>query len=258
MLLDFIFGAIILILIGFGIYKGLTGLFFGTFSIILSLIIAFFLADVVAQQIFNSPLGKVLTDFITNKLSTLGEVATAPIIKVGEDYFLETTEGQVALGDALKSFGPLSGIITKYANSYLPSMNIEGMSLADKFVPSIAMLILSAASGLVLFILAAIIFKIFSKITEEWDKNPVFNKVNRVLGFLLTAFIGILIVNFLMMAASQAPHVSFFKALADMQEGTFMSKYFYNHNWLNSALSSMGVNVTDMFNRYFPAPAAAA
>ena len=94
MLLDFIFGAIVLILIGFGIYKGLTGLFFGTFSIVLSLIIAFFLADVVAQQIFESPLGSVLTDYITGKLSSLGEVATAPIVIVG-DYYLETSEGQV-------------------------------------------------------------------------------------------------------------------------------------------------------------------
>ncbi|MGI6701975.1 MAG: hypothetical protein ACOX3U_05910 [Christensenellales bacterium] len=255
MLLDFIFGAIVLILIGFGIYKGLTGLFFGTFSIVLSLIIAFFLADVVAQQIFESPLGSVLTDYITGKLSSLGEVATAPIVIVGEDYYLETSEGQVALAEALKGFGPLSKIITKYAYSYLPSVDIEGMSLADKFVPSIAMLVLSMAAGLLLFILAAIIFKIFSKITEEWDQNPVFNKINRVLGFLLTAFIGIMIINFLMLAAAEAPHVKLFNALAEMTEGTYMSKYFYEHNWLKNGLTSMGVDVSEMFNRYFPAKA---
>lgn len=253
MLLDFIFGAIILILIGFGVYKGLTGLFFGTFSVILSLIIAFFLADVVAQQIFQSPLGAALSDFITSKLSTFGEVATAPVVKVGEDYFLETTEGQLAIAEAMKGFGPLAGLLTKYANSYIPSLGIEGMSLADKFVPAIAKLVLSAASGLVLFILAAIIFKILSKVTEEWDKNPVFAKVNRVLGVVLTAFIGILIVNFFMLAAYHAPHVSFFKALADMSNGTFVSKYFYNHNWLGKALTAMNVNPAELFNRYFPA-----
>ncbi len=253
MLLDFIFGAIIFILIGFGVYKGLTGLFFGTFSVILSLIIAFFLADVVAQQIFQSPLGAALSDFITSKLSTFGEVATAPVVKVGEDYFLETTEGQLAIAEAMKGFGPLAGLLTKYANSYIPSLGIEGMSLADKFVPAIAKLVLSAASGLVLFILAAIIFKILSKVTEEWDKNPVFAKVNRVLGVVLTAFIGILIVNFFMLAAYHAPHVSFFKALADMSNGTFVSKYFYNHNWLGKALTAMNVNPAELFNRYFPA-----
>jgi hypothetical protein len=221
--------------------------------VILSLIIAFFLADVVAQQIFQSPLGAALSDFITSKLSTFGEVATAPVVKVGEDYFLETTEGQLAIAEAMKGFGPLAGLLTKYANSYIPSLGIEGMSLADKFVPAIAKLVLSAASGLVLFILAAIIFKILSKVTEEWDKNPVFAKVNRVLGVVLTAFIGILIVNFFMLAAYHAPHVSFFKALADMSNGTFVSKYFYNHNWLGKALTAMNVNPAELFNRYFPA-----
>ena len=257
MLLDFIFGAIVLILIGFGIYKGLTGLFFGTFSIILSLIIAFFLADVVAQQIFNSPLGTTLVDFINSKLAGLGDLATAPITLVGTDYMLNPPgEAAVPLADAFASFGPLAGIINKYALNLLPSLNIEGMSLADKFVPAIAKLLLSAASGLVLFILSAIIFKILSNITKEWDNNPVFKKVNRVLGFLLTAFIGILIINFLMLAALEAPHVTIFKALADMVEGTFISKFFYEHNLLGSALNAFGVNPSELFNRYFPAPAA--
>lgn len=255
MLLDLIFGAIILIMIGFGIYKGLTGLFFGTFSIILSLIISFFLADVVGNQIFNSPLGTTLIDFINSKLSGFGELATAPIIIVDNQYFLDTTEGHVALSEALKNFGMFSGILTKYANKILSSYSVEGMSLAEKFTPVIAKNILAICSGIALFILASIIFKILSKITDEWDENPVFAKVNRVLGFLLTAFLGILIINFFMLAAYEAPHVNLFNALKEMTDGTYVSKYFYNHNWLKSALNAMGVDSTELFHRYFPPPA---
>lgn len=255
MLLDFIFGAILLILIGFGIYKGLTGLFFGTFSIILSLLIAFFLADIVAQQIFMSPLGGTLMDYLNSKLAGFGELATAPIMLVGEQYFLDTSEGLVALNDAFTGFGPLSSIISKYANNLLPSLDIEGMSLADKFVPAMAKMILSAISGVMLFIIAAIVFKILSKITEEWDKNPTFGKINRILGVIVTAFIGIIVINFLMLAAAEAPHVSLFNALGEMVDGTLLSKYFYNNNWLGSALNSMGVDPTELFNRYFPPPA---
>lgn len=256
MLLDLIFGAIILILIGIGIYKGITGMFFGAFSILLSIIIAFFLADIVAQQILVSPMGGSLIDYLTAKISGLGEVATAPVVLQEGAYFLDTSEGLVPINEAFEDFGMFSGLISKYANSLLPTLEIEGMSLADKFVPSVALLILSTISGLVMFLLAAIVFKILGKVTENWDENPIFHKVNRILGFLLMAFIGIVIVNFLMLAASKAPHVSFFNALAEMTEGTYLSKYFYNNNWLDQILSSMGVDTTALFNRYFPPPSA--
>jgi len=253
MLLDFIFGAIVLILIALGIYKGLTGLFFGTFSIILSLIISFFLADVVAQQIFISPLGDTLVNFINSKLAAFGEVASAPIIKVGSDYFLDTTEGQVAIADAFNSMGIFGKIFGSYAVKIIPSLNIEGMSLADKFVPVIAKLMLSVMSGVILFILAAIIFKILGKVSENWKENAVFNKIDKVLGTLLMAFIGTLLINFCMLAAAEAPHVSVFNALAEMTDGTFISKFFYEHNILKAALNGMGVDTTELFLRYFPA-----
>lgn len=256
MLLDLILGAIVLILIGIGIYKGLTGMFFGAFSIILSLVIAFFLADIVAQQILVSPIGTSLMDYLTAKISTFGEVATAPVVIQEGAYYLDTSEGLVPIEQAFEGFGLFSGLISRYANSIIPTLDIEGMSLADKFVPSIALLILSTLSGIVLFILAAIVFKILGKITESWDNNSIFHKVNRLMGFLLMAFIGIAIINFLMLAAAKAPHVSFFNALAEMTEGTYVSNYFYNNNWLDKALSSMGVDSTSLFNRYFPPPAA--
>lgn len=253
MLLDFIFGAIILILIALGIYKGLTGLFFGTFSVILSLLIAFFLADVVAQQIFISPLGDTLVNFINGKLASFGEIMTAPIIKTGEDYFLDTTEGTVAIADAFQSMGVFGKIFGSYAVKIIPSLDIEGMSLADKFVPVIAKLALSLVSGVALFILAALILKIFGKVSENWKENAVFNKIDKVLGTLIMAFIGMLIINFCMLAAAEAPHVSIFNALAEMTDGTYMSKFFYEHNLLKMALNGMGVDTAEMFLRYFPA-----
>jgi hypothetical protein len=38
-----------------------------------------------------------------------------------------------------------------------------------------------------------------------------------------------------------------------MTDGTYMSKFFYDHNLLKMALNGMGVDTAELFLRYFPA-----
>ena len=256
MILDIVLVISVLIGLGLGIWKGISGLLLGFFSIVLSLIISFFLADIVAAQLYDTSLGTTINESIIEKVNSFENfsgLANAPIYydETTEGYYLVTEEGNKTLTEALSAF-PASGIIEKYAINILDSSEIDGMTLTDKFVPSITMIILSIGSGFALFIILAISFRILRGLTEHWDDNETFSKVNKIIGCVVTLIIVFMFANAVMLCAKFAPNYGPFETLAEMKDSSILNKLLYNHNILEEILKSAGIDPAEMLGKYFP------
>lgn len=181
--MNFLFDIIIIAIIAFSIYRGVSRGFIKSVMKLLSFGIAFF-----AAYTFTGDLAKVYNDqFFLSSYTDKVSNAIAPVLqKTGEMFDLKKlfTEMPDAFKDLLTRFGANVGELeTSFGTSSASAETVENLS--GKIAEPIAGMISTALAFITIFVGSLIILAILTWIIDLIFKLPVLKKANKILGFIL-------------------------------------------------------------------------
>lgn len=196
----------------FGIVKGFTKTFFAMFGTFLGLIIAAALAPFMAR-------------FIESKLGWISAL-TESLSGVLDNFFsrdLSTMLVSSANEQTLEKMG-LGGFLIKTVLSAKTSAEIPADStVMDVIYPTFAYYIVVIISLIALFIIIKLIFFIIGEIVKKHYTNKKIKVLDRVLGFVIGIFHGIIVVEMIIMIISIIPVGFFQNVYTGVQLSTFAS-----------------------------------
>ncbi len=196
----------------FGIIKGFTKTFFAMFGTFLGLILAAALAPFMAR-------------FIESKLAWISAL-TESLSGVLDNFFsrdLSTMLVSSANEQTLEKMG-LGGFLIKTVLSAKTSAEIPADStVMDVIYPTFAYYIVVIISLIALFIIIKLIFFIIGEIVKKHYTNKKIKALDRVLGFVIGIFHGIIVVEMIIMIISIIPVGFFQNVYTGVQLSTFAS-----------------------------------
>lgn len=217
LLVDILAIVLILIYASVGFYKGALRMLFSIFRLTLLLILSYYLAGVLCENLVGSSLYLHLADIIENLCDNLvpGEFSS--------------------MSEVLEGVGLLSnGVLRIILEMILKDITFDGvMSFGELVAPSITKIVLKVILFIIIFFVFSVLFKIINYFIKKSTKVLGIGKLNRVAGFLLGGLKGIVVAMVIFIVLSTLASLGLSEGLTNFVENGTLSSYLYNNYFLS-------------------------
>lgn len=216
LLVDILAIVLILLYAFVGFYKGALRMLFSIFRLTLLLILSYYLAGVLCENLVGSSLYLHLADIIENLCDNLvpGEFSS--------------------MSEVFASVGLLSnGVLRIILEMILKDITFDGvMSFGELVAPSITKIVLKVILFIIIFFVFSILFKIINYFIKKSTKVLGIGKLNRVAGFLLGGLKGFVVAMVIFIVLSTLASLGLSEGLTNFVENGTLSSYLYNNYFL--------------------------
>ena len=221
MLVDIIIVVIIGLSIVIGIARGFANTVIGLVSIILSLVIAFFLCGPVANLLSN--------------VTQIDENVRSKVIRIvpmnDQDVEIDVNTNSVP--------EPIQNSINATVSNATNTINEKKDEIVNSAADSITSKIMDAIAFIILFIALRIILLIINLVTQIAKQQEFIDKVDKLLGFLFGLLRGILIIYTFLGVVRVCEPIVANDYLIDNIEDSKIGSFVYEHNFIANAIEDL-------------------
>lgn len=226
----YILDIIILLIVGFCIYRGIrrgaVKTAFSLLSFAVALILTFMFASPVTQYVEQQPFGQSMHDSIevalTEKIEGFLHIEESPTTNTTESILKTLSVPEFMK----KSLLLQSDFFVR--NADVPAANAVADALASAYMKVIC--------TIALFIVLLIVLRLLRFAAEQVFKLPLFKEINRIVGAAAGLVNGIFIAYLVLSAVSALSGIPAFSWLAPAKEASYIFKNVYENNVILSAL----------------------
>lgn len=196
-----------------------------------SIAIIYFFGDILAGFLVNTFIGESIGGLFSGMFS--GE--TANLIVVSGANGLEIEGGVMSITDALSSAG-----IPVFLHSLLMGMMVPGHAISEAVGLGMAKYVCIAIVSIGVLIVLGIIGAIIWAVIKKGLKKAKLSGINRIIGGILYAGIGILVISLIMMIIDMLSGLSFMEPVLRMRSEGIISNWFAENNLIRIVIEAVG------------------
>lgn len=196
-----------------------------------SIAIIYFFGDMLAGFLVNTFIGESIGGLFSGMFS--GE--TANLIVVSGANGLEIEGGVMSITDALSSAG-----IPVFLHSLLMGMMVPGHAISEAVGLGMAKYVCIAIVSIGVLIVLGIIGAIIWAVIKKGLKKAKLSGINRIIGGILYAGIGILVISLIMMIIDMLSGLSFMEPVLRMRSEGIISNWFAENNLIRIVIEAVG------------------
>jgi len=219
---------VILVLCAFAAYKkGFVQAVFSTCSLVAALILTIWLNPIVSKNLQSND---DIMGFFKEK--------TQVVMKLAEVEAEHSTSSNEEFVEALNLPDIFVKMLDKGMGDYIEDSTVTIAEVSDKIAESIAGVIITAISFLVLFIALDIVIHIVGKLMDWITELPLLKQVNEIFGLLLGLVEGLLIIWVLCILLTAFTGTEFGQTILKQINGSSFLSLIYNNNLLLHFITS--------------------
>lgn len=196
-----------------------------------SIAIIYFFGDMLAGFLVNTVVGEGIGGLFSGMFS--GE--TADLIVVSGANGLEIEGSAMSIADALSGAG-----IPVFLHSLLMGMMVPGHALSEAVGLGMAKYVCIAIVSIGVLIVLGIIGAIIWAIIKKGLKKAKLSGINRIIGGILYAGIGILVISLVMMIIDMMSGLSFMEPVLRIRSEGVISNWFAENNLIRIVIEAVG------------------
>lgn len=196
-----------------------------------SIAIIYFFGDILAGFLVNTFIGESIGGLFSGMFS--GE--TANLIVVSGANGLEIEGGAMSITDALSGAG-----IPVFLHSLLMGMMVPGHAISEAVGLGMAKYVCIAIVSIGVLIILGIIGAIIWAVIKKGLKKAKLSGINRIIGGILYAGIGILVISLIMMIIDMLSGLSFMEPVLRMRSEGIISNWFAENNLIRIVIEAVG------------------
>lgn len=196
-----------------------------------SIAIIYFFGDMLAGFLVNTVIGESIGGLFSGMFS--GETANLIVVSGADGLILENSTMSVA--DALSGAG-----IPVFLHSLLIGMIVPGHALSEAVGLGMAKYVCIAIVSIGVLIVLGIIGAIIWAVIKKGLKKAKLSGINRIIGGILYAGIGILVISLIMMIIDMLSGLSFMEPVLRMRSEGVISNWFAENNLIRIVIEAVG------------------
>lgn len=196
-----------------------------------SIAIIYFFGDMLAGYLVNTVVGESIGGVFSGMFS--GE--TANLIVISGANGLEIQGSSMSITDALSGAG-----IPVFLHSLLMGMIVPGHALSEAVGLGMAKYVCIAIVSIGVLIILGIIGAIIWAVIKKGLKKAKLSGINRIIGGILYAGIGILVISLVMMIIDMMSGLSFMEPVLKMRSEGIISNWFAENNLIRIVIEAVG------------------
>lgn len=196
-----------------------------------SIAIIYFFGDMLAGFLVDTVIGESIGGLFSGMFS--GE--TANLIVISGANGLEIEGGLMSITDALSGAG-----IPVFLHSLLMGMMVPGHAISEAVGLGMAKYVCIAIVSIGVLIILGIIGAIIWAVIKKGLKKAKLSGINRIIGGILYAGIGILVISLIMMIIDMLSGLSFMEPVLRMRSEGIISNWFAENNLIRIVIEAVG------------------
>lgn len=196
-----------------------------------SIAIIYFFGDMLAGFLVNTVIGESIGGLFSGMFN--GE--TANLIVISGANGLEIQGSSMSITDALSGAG-----IPVFLHSLLMGMIVPGHALSEAVGLGMAKYVCIAIVSIGVLIVLGIIGAIIWAVIKKGLKKAKLSGLNRIIGGILYAGIGILVISLIMMIIDMLSGLSFMEPVLKMRSEGIISNWFAENNLIRIVIEAVG------------------
>lgn len=196
-----------------------------------SIAIIYFFGDMLAGFLVNTVIGESIGGLFSGMFN--GE--TANLIVISGANGLEIQGSSMSITDALSGAG-----IPVFLHSLLMGMIVPGHALSEAVGLGMAKYVCIAIVSIGVLIVLGIIGAIIWAVIKKGLKKAKLSGINRIIGGILYAGIGILVISLIMMIIDMLSGLSFMEPVLKMRSEGIISNWFAENNLIRIVIEAVG------------------
>lgn len=196
-----------------------------------SIAIIYFFGDMLAGFLVNTVIGESIGGLFSGMFA--GETANLIVVSGADGLILENSTMSVA--DALSGAG-----IPVFLHSLLIGMIVPGHALSEAVGLGMAKYVCIAIVSIGVLIVLGIIGAIIWAVIKKGLKKAKLSGINRIIGGILYAGIGILVISLIMMIIDMLSGLSFMEPVLRMRSEGVISNWFAENNLIRIVIEAVG------------------
>lgn len=196
-----------------------------------SIAIIYFFGDMLAGFLVNTVIGESIGGLFSGMFN--GE--TANLIVISGANGLEIQGSSMSITDALSG-----AVIPVFLHSLLMGMIVPGHALSEAVGLGMAKYVCIAIVSIGVLIVLGIIGAIIWAVIKKGLKKAKLSGINRIIGGILYAGIGILVISLIMMIIDMLSGLSFMEPVLKMRSEGIISNWFAENNLIRIVIEAVG------------------
>lgn len=195
-----------------------------------SIAIIYFFGDMLAGLIVNTVIGESIGGLFSGMFT--GETANMIVVSGADGLIMENG---MSIADALSGAG-----IPVFLHSLLIGMMVPGHALAEAVGLGMAKYVCIAIVSIGVLIILGIVGAIIWAVVKKGLKKAKLSGINRIIGGILYAGIGILVVSLVMMIIDMMSGLSFMEPVLRIRSEGVISNWFAENNLIRIVIEAVG------------------
>lgn len=212
---------IILLFAIVGLLKGFMKTLLSFAGVVLALVVAVLLTKPVVAALSGSNLETLIAEKVLTVLSGMGDLMTTEIPSY--EVLVEVLSQSLPMSVAQSLAESVAGMIGSSADQ----------TLAQLLTPGITNIFMNFIVFIALFVILMIVFAILKSIAKAFKSIKLIDFVDKILGFVLGAAMGVLFIYVVMMLLTLLTGVEGVDTLIDMIVSSSIGNVMYNHNLIS-------------------------
>lgn len=236
-IVSIVYIVIVLIFMCVGIKKGFFKTLIALVKNILSFVFAAFLSDPIAKLLINSSLGNSLNSKLLEFFNSKGSLYTTTVTEESLHELITNGLNSIHLPESVHPtvFNAINKMVDISGNEY---------TVGEVLAQCVSYFVFLVVAFLILFIIIRIITGILNKLFESLEQVPVIDSVNKLLGAVINAAIGILFVCLIsygltfVIPLDNSVSTWLIETMKLNENDVFtISKFFYQNNFLTKIIT---------------------